>query len=62
MERLADGINLVTGEVLPENDNCDQIEIVRALNSVLRHIGICFNVNKKALSHDKAFCLLKIFD
>lgn len=33
---LVDGVNPITGEVLPENDSCNQVEIVRALNLVLR--------------------------
>ena len=28
----------LTGEVLPENDSCNQVEIVRALNTVLRYL------------------------
>ena len=35
---LADGVNPITGEVLPEDDSCNQVEIVRALNTVLRFI------------------------
>lgn len=35
---LSDGVNPVTGEVLPENDSCNQVEIVRALNTVLRFL------------------------
>lgn len=33
---LSDGVNPLTGEVLSENDSCNQLEIVRALNTVLR--------------------------
>lgn len=33
---LSDGVNPLTGEVLPEDDSCNQVEIVRALNTVLR--------------------------
>ena len=33
---LADGVNPITGEVLPEDDSCNQVEIVRALNIILR--------------------------
>ena len=33
---LADGINPLTGEVLPESDSCNQVEIVRALHTLLR--------------------------
>ena len=35
---LSDGVNPLTGEVLPENDSCNQVEIVRALNTVLRYL------------------------
>ena len=33
---LSDGVNPLTGEVLVAEDSCNQIEIVRALNIVLR--------------------------
>ena len=32
---LADGVNPVTGEVLPNNDSANQVEVVRALNAVI---------------------------
>lgn len=32
---LADGVNPMTGEVLPQEDSCNQVEIVRALHAVL---------------------------
>ena len=32
---LADGINPLTGEVLPDSDSCNQVDIVRALHTVL---------------------------
>ena len=32
---LADGINPLTGEVLPSSDSCNQVEVVRALHAVL---------------------------
>ncbi len=35
---LADGINPLTGEVLPDGDSCNQVEVVRALNAVLREL------------------------
>ena len=31
---LAEGVDPTTGEVLPEDDSCNQVEIVRALNTV----------------------------
>ena len=35
---LADGVNLNTGEILAENDSCNQLEVVRALNLLLRAV------------------------
>ena len=35
---LSGGVNPLTGEVLPEDDSCNQVEIVRALNTVLRYL------------------------
>lgn len=35
LESLADGVNPLTGEVLPQNDSCNQGDVVRALNAVL---------------------------
>lgn len=35
---LADGINPLTGEVLPENDSCNQVEIVRALHTAVTEL------------------------
>lgn len=35
---LSDGVNPLTGEILAEDDSCNQVEIVRALNTVLRHL------------------------
>lgn len=32
---LADGVNPLTGELLPASDSCNQVEIVRALHTVL---------------------------
>ena len=33
---LSDGVNPITGEVLPEDDSCNQVEVVRAFNIILR--------------------------
>lgn len=33
---LADGVNPLSGELLADEDSCNQLEIVRALNIVLR--------------------------
>ena len=38
LEILADGVNPLTGEVLPEWDSCNQVEIVRALHTVLKRL------------------------
>ena len=38
VEALADGINPVTGEVLPAEDSCNQPDVIRALNAVLKQI------------------------
>ena len=35
---LADGVNPLTGEVLSDEDSCNQVEIVRALNTVLKEL------------------------
>ena len=35
---LADGVNPLTGEILAENDSCNQLEVVRALNLLLRAV------------------------
>ena len=38
LETLADGVNPITGEILSGCDSCNQVEIVRALNTVLRYL------------------------
>ena len=35
---LADGINPLTGEILPDEDSCNQVEIVRALNTAVAEL------------------------
>ncbi len=35
---LADGINPITGEVLPYTDSCNQADVVRALHSVIMEL------------------------
>lgn len=35
---LADGVNPITEEILAENDSCNQLEVVRALNLLLRAV------------------------
>ncbi len=32
---LADGINPMTGEVLPDDDSCNQVQVVRALHAAI---------------------------
>ena len=39
LQILADGVNPLTGEVLPAEDSCNQPEIIRALNAVLAAIS-----------------------
>lgn len=39
LELLADGVNPLTGEVLSANDSCNQVEVVRALHAVLKHMS-----------------------
>ena len=38
LEVLADGINPITGELLPMIDSCNQVEVVRALHTVLKEL------------------------
>lgn len=38
LEVLADGVNPITGEILPECDSCNQAEVVRALHTVLKSL------------------------
>ena len=42
---LSDGINPITGEVLPYTDSCNQADVVRAIHSVITEIN---NLSKKA--------------
>ncbi len=35
LEALADGIHPITGEILSEEDSCNQPEVIRALHTVL---------------------------
>jgi len=37
---LADGVNPLTGELLPDDSVCNQAEIIRALNTVLAAIPV----------------------
>ena len=38
IENLADGINPLTGEVLSDNDSCNQVDVVRAFYAILNHL------------------------
>ena len=40
LEGLADGVNPLTGEELSVRDSCNQVEVVRALHTVLRYLEI----------------------
>jgi len=44
---LADGVNPLTGEILPDNDSCNQVEIVRALHAVLNTLDQYSKSEKK---------------
>lgn len=35
---LADGVNPITGEVLPMDDSCNQADVIRALHTVIEAI------------------------
>lgn len=39
LEILADGVNPMTGEVLPKSDSCNQVEVVRAIHTILKFIN-----------------------
>ena len=47
---LSDGINPITGEVLPNSDSCNQADIVRALHAVLMEL------DKSAKKEPKTQC------
>ncbi len=36
LSALAEGVNPITGEILPAEDSCNQVEVVRAIYVVLR--------------------------
>ena len=67
LQILADGVNPLTGEVLPAEDSCNQPEIIRALNAVLAAISEKKpknqpeNAGKPWISEDDAL-LVKMFD
>lgn len=39
LEHLSEGVNPVTGEILPENDSCNQADVIRALYTVLNKLN-----------------------
>ena len=45
---LADGINPITGELLPDTDSSNQPEVIRALHTVLNSIDNVSSAQKKA--------------
>lgn len=45
---LADGVNPLTGELLPDDDSCNQVEIVRAIHAVLSNIKAAKSKAKKS--------------
>ena len=47
LETLADGVNPMTGELLPECDSCNQIEVVRALHTVIKYLDSASGKTKK---------------
>ena len=49
LETLADGVNPMTGEILPEWDSCNQAEVVRALHTILKSLESIQEKAKKAL-------------
>lgn len=44
---LADGVNPLTGEVLPSDDSSNQVEIVRAIHTVLEELDSHHSKAKK---------------
>ena len=39
LEIIADGTHPNTGELLPKYDSCNQVEVVRAFHTVLKHLN-----------------------
>lgn len=67
---LADGVNPLTGEVLSRSDSCNQVEIVRALHTVLHELdrlpkkkdkNLPENAGKPWIREDET-ALCKMFD
>ena len=49
LQILADGINPITGELLPDTDSANQVEIVRALHTILNYVESSRNRSAKKL-------------
>lgn len=69
LEILADGVNPLTGEILPDGDSCNQAEIVRALHVAVKTLEVAEkrsrpqpeNAGKPwTVEDDKALC--EMFD
>lgn len=48
LELLADGVNPLTGELLPDSDSCNQVEVVRAFHTALKHLDAASGKTGKA--------------
>lgn len=46
---LSDGIHPITGEILPDSDSSNQLEVVRAINTVLRALETNAPASKRSL-------------
>ena len=46
---LSDGIHPITGEILPDSDSSNQLEVVRALNTILRALETQTPSTKRSL-------------
>lgn len=53
---LADGVNPITGEILAENDSCNQLEVVRALNLLLRAVQSTLKSTPNSTQNSTAKC------
>ena len=67
IELLADGVNPLTGEVLSANDSCNQVEVVKALHTVLKHMSSISKVHPaenagKPWSPEDEEILCKMYD
>lgn len=38
LEALSDGMDPITGKVLPDSDSCNKVDVVRALHTVLKYL------------------------